>query len=266
MAAERLQKVLARAGIASRRKAEELILAGRVTVNGQVAALGQKADPEADAVKVDGRRIHVRGRALYLVLNKPRGVMSTVDDPQGRPTVLDFVPPGMRKALVPVGRLDFNTEGLLLLTNDGDFAQRIAHPRYGSRKVYEVKVKGEPGAEALDKLRAGIVLEGRRTAPARITPLRVKGHRRVGRGEEEDNASWWRVELTEGRSRQIREMFFRLGHPVQKLRRVGIGSLTDPHLPVGGLRELDESEVARLLKSAPVPPPKAAAGRKGKRR
>jgi 23S rRNA pseudouridine2605 synthase len=258
MAAERLQKILARAGIASRRGAEELILAGRVTVNGQAAVLGQKADPATDAVKVDGKRLQAHGRPLYLVLNKPRGVMSTVADPQGRPTVLDFVPPGMRKALVPVGRLDFNTEGLLLLTNDGEFAQRIAHPRYGSRKVYEVKVKGEPRTEELDKLRAGIVLEGRRTAPARITPARVKGHRRVGRSEDEDNATWWRVELTEGRSRQIREMFFRAGHPVQKLRRVGIGPLTDPHLPVGALRELDEREVARLLKSAPVPRPKAA--------
>lgn len=259
MAAERLQKVLARAGVASRRKAEELIVAGRVTVNGQIAGLGDKADSERDAIKVDGKRIQLRARPFYLLLNKPRGVMSTVADPEGRPTVIDFVPPGMRKALVPVGRLDFNTEGLLLLTSDGDFAQRIAHPRYGSRKTYEVKVKGQPRDEDLDKLRSGIVLEGRRTAPARLTPIRVKGHRRTGRGAEaEENATWWRVELSEGRSRQIREMFFRIGHPVQKLRRVGIGPLTDPHLPVGAVRELSEDEVARLLRSAAVPKPKAA--------
>jgi pseudouridine synthase len=262
MAEERLQKILARAGVASRRKAEELIVEGRVTVNGQVAELGQKADPERDAIKVDGKRLALRERHLYLLLNKPRGVMSTLADPQGRPTVIDFVPPGMRKALVPVGRLDFNTEGLLLLTSDGDFAQRIAHPRYGSRKTYQVKVKGQPREEDLDKLRSGIVLEGQRTAPARISPLRVKRHRQTGRaGEVEENTTWWRVELSEGRTRQIREMFFRIGHPVQKLRRVGIGPLTDPHLPVGALRELSDDEVARLLKSAVVPKPKAAAAK-----
>lgn len=272
MPEERLQKILARAGVAgvtSRRKAEELIAGGRVTVNGRIAALGDKADPARDAVKVDGKRLPPPERHLYLLLNKPKGVMSTLSDPAGRPTVIDFVPPGMRKALVPVGRLDFNTEGLLLLTNDGDFAQRIAHPRYGSRKTYEVKVKGQPRREDLDKLRSGIVLEGQRTAPARIAPLRVKGHRRIGageRGQGEENASWWRVELSEGRSRQIREMFFRIGHPVQKLRRVGIGQLSDPHLPLGALRELSLEEVTRLLKSAALPLAKPAPPAKGRRR
>jgi len=256
---ERLQKILARAGIASRRKAEELIREGLVTVNGRVAVLGEKADPARDAIKVDGKRVQASHEHRYLLLNKPRGYMSTLSDPEGRPTVIDLVPPGMRKALVPVGRLDFNTEGLLLLTDDGEFAQRIAHPRYGSTKTYEVKVKGLPGEAQLDRLRAGIVLEGRRTAPAKIaprSPFKPSGARR--RGEPESENSWWLIELTEGRTRQIREMFLHIGHPVQKLRRVAIGSLRDPHLPLGALRELSEKEVQRLLKSARKSEGKAA--------
>jgi 23S rRNA pseudouridine2605 synthase len=251
MSAERLQKILARAGVASRRRAEELIREGLVTVNGRVAGLGDKADPERDAIKVGGKRIQPAREHRYLLLNKPRGYMSTVADPEGRPTVIDLVPPAMRKALVPVGRLDFHTEGLLLLTDDGEFAQRIAHPRYGSTKTYEVKVKGTPSEAQVDRLRAGIVLEGRRTSPAKITgraPFKPAGARR--RGEPESENSWWLVELTEGRTRQIREMFLRVGHPVQKLRRVAIGSLRDPHLPLGALRELSEREVQKLLRSA----------------
>jgi 23S rRNA pseudouridine2605 synthase len=259
MSEERLQKILARAGIASRRKAEELIREGLVTVNGRVAGLGEKADPERDAIKVDGKRVQPAHGHRYLLLNKPKGYMSTLSDPQGRPTVIDLVPPAMRKALVPVGRLDFHTEGLLLLTDDGEFAQRIAHPRYGSTKTYEVKVKGHPGEAQLDRLRAGIQLEDRRTAPAKIaprSPFKPAGARR--RGEPESENSWWIVELTEGRTRQIREMFLRIGHPVQKLRRVAIGPLRDPHLPLGALRELSEREVERLLKSARLPEEKRA--------
>ncbi len=270
MSEERIQKILARAGVASRRKAEELIEQGLVTVNGQVAGLGDKADPERDAIKVDGKRVQPASQEhRYLLLNKPREVMSTVSDPEGRKTVMDFVPPGMRKALVPVGRLDYNTEGLLLLTDDGEFAQRIAHPRYGSTKTYEVKVKGTPAESQLDRLRNGVLIEGKRTAPARITarnPFKPLGGRR--RGEPESDNSWWIVEITEGRTRQIREMFFQIGHPVQKLRRVAIGPLRDPELPVGALRELTEQEVRRLLKSARAPeekkpaPKKAAPARK----
>jgi 23S rRNA pseudouridine2605 synthase len=169
----------------------------------------------------------------------------------------------MRKALVPVGRLDFNTEGLLLLTDDGEFAQRIAHPRYGSTKTYEVKVKGLPTDAQLDRLRGGIVLEGRRTAPARITPrspFKPAGARRRGAPESEN--SWWMVELSEGRTRQIREMFLYVGHPVQKLRRVAIGPLRDPRLPLGSLRELSEQEVQKLLRSARLPEEKKARPRK----
>ncbi|HYX25999.1 MAG TPA: pseudouridine synthase [Thermoanaerobaculia bacterium] len=264
MSEERLQKILARAGVAtSRRKAEELIQEGRVTINGKVAGLGEKADPERDAIKVDSRRIQPIQEHHYFLLNKPKGVMSTVTDPEGRRTVIDLVPPGMRKALVPVGRLDFNTEGLLLLTDDGEFAQRVAHPRYGSVKTYEVKVKGTPTEAQLERLRAGVVLDGQRTAPARITsraPFKPAGARR--RGEPESENSWWIVELTEGRTRQIREMFFHIGHSVQKLRRIAIGPLRDRDLPVGALRELTGKEVQRLLKSAGRPAEKKQPARK----
>jgi 23S rRNA pseudouridine2605 synthase len=264
MSEDRLQKILARAGVAtSRRKAEELIQEGRVTINGKVAELGEKADPERDAIKVDSRRIQPIQEHHYFLLNKPKGVMSTVTDPEGRRTVIDFVPPGMRRALVPVGRLDFNTEGLLLLTDDGEFAQRVAHPRYGSVKTYEVKVKGMPTEAQLEKLRAGIVIDGKRTAPARITsrvPFKTVGARRKADAEGEN--SWWIVELTEGRTRQIREMFFNIGHGVLKLRRVAIGTLRDRDLPVGALRELTEKEVHRLLKSTGRPAEKKKPARR----
>lgn len=249
---ERLQKILARAGVASRRKAEELIEQGLVTVNGRVAELGEKADPERDAIKVEGRRIQPhKGEHRYLLLNKPRGVMSTLSDPEGRQTVMDFIPPAFHKALVPVGRLDFNTEGLILLTDDGEFAQRVAHPRYGSVKTYEVKVKGRPSEAELDRLRAGILLDGRKTAPAKITPRHSPvAHRRRRDDDEGGENSWWVVQLTEGRTRQIREMFLRINHPVQKLRRVAIGPLRDPDLPLGSVRELKPREVEMLLRSS----------------
>ena len=258
---DRLQKILARAGVASRRAAEEVITAGRVTVNGRVAGLGDRADPSRDAIKVDGKRILLPTRHRYLLLNKPRAVMSTVSDPGGRPTVIDLVPPALRKGLAPVGRLDFLTEGLLLLTDDGDFAQRVAHPRYGCVKVYEVKVEGEPGERALAKLRGGIVLDGRRTAPAKIVRHRPRG----GRTAEPGSSSWWRVELHEGRTRQIREMFQRVGHPVLRLRRVAIGPVSDPALPQGAVRELTEAEVEALRRSRPgrTAARRAAAGRAG---
>lgn len=263
MSEERLQKILARAGITSRRKAEELIREGLVTINGRVAEIGDKADPEHDAIKVDGKRIQPAQGHRYLLLNKPKGYMSTSSDPEGRQTVMDLVPPALRKALVPVGRLDYNTEGLLLLTDDGEFAQRVAHPRYGSTKTYEVKVKGTPTEAQIDKLRAGIMLEGYRTRPAKITskaPGRPTGPRR--RGEPAGDNSWWTVEISEGRTRQIREMFLRVGHPVQKLRRVAIGPLRDTRLPLGALRELTEQEVQKLLRSARKPEEKKPASKK----
>lgn len=253
MAEERLQKILARAGVASRRKVEELIAEGRVTLNGRLAQIGDKADLERDAVKVDGKRIQAAPGHRYLLLNKPKGVMSTVSDPEGRPTVIELVPPGMRKALVPVGRLDYMTEGLLLLTDDGEFAHRVSHPRYGCVKTYEVKVKGHPTESEISRLEEGILLEGRRTSPCRITGRPVP--RRLGEMEN----SWWYVELSEGRTRQIREMFYRIGHAVQKLRRVAIGPVADEKLPVGSLRELTEREVASLMRTSRPPAAKPAA-------
>jgi len=243
MPAERLQKILARAGIASRRKAEELIAAGLVTINGRVAELGDKADIAVDSVKVEGKRVPPPVPHRYLVLNKPAGYVSTVSDPEGRPTVLDLVPPPLRKALVPVGRLDFQSEGLLLLTTDGEWAQRIAHPRYGCAKTYHAKVKGMPEERDIERLRRGMWIDGQRTLPAEVRLLRT-----TGTGREAGN-SWWEVVLRQGRSRQIREMFFRIGNGVLKLHRVAIGPLRDADLPLGAWRELLPDEVEALRKA-----------------
>jgi 23S rRNA pseudouridine2605 synthase len=243
MAPERLQKILARAGVASRRKAEELIAAGLVTINGRVASLGDKADVSVDSVKVDGRRVPPAVPQRYIVLNKPPGYVSTVSDPERRPTVIDLVPMALRKALVPVGRLDFQSEGLLLLTTDGEWAQRIAHPRYGCAKTYEVKVKGMPEERDIERLRRGMWIEGQRTLPAEVRLLRT-----TGRGRETGN-SWWEVVLRQGRSRQIREMFFRIGNGVLKLHRVAIGPLRDAALPSGAFRELTPNEIEQLRKA-----------------
>ena len=260
MTAERLQKILARAGVAARRKAEDLMREGRVTVNGRVAVLGEKADPALDTIKVDGNRIQCATGHRYLLLNKPRGYLTAVEDDKGRPTVIQLVPQHWRKALIPVGRLDYQTEGLLLLTDDGEFAQRISHPRYGCHKTYEVKVKGTPDEAQLDRLRKGIVLEGRRTAPCRITWMKSTGSR-----DEEGGNTWFAVELSEGRTRQVREMFFRIAHPVQKLRRVAIGPLKDTELPVGALRELSDRELAILRKATDKVVAKPARSRTAKR-
>ncbi|MEE2775355.1 MAG: pseudouridine synthase [Acidobacteriota bacterium] len=238
---QRLQKLLSRAGICSRRAAEELIRQGRVTVNGEPAGLGARADPATDAVKVDGRRVRLVHPKHYYLLNKPRGAVSTKSDPQGRRTVLDFVPPKLHKLLFPVGRLDFDTEGLIVLTNDGDFAERIAHPRHGCPKLYEVKVRGIPDLKALERLRRGIVVRGRRTHSCEIRRRSV-----VSTRKDAPVNSWWTVKLTEGRSRQIREMFQRVGHPVQRLRRVAIGGVRDPKLRPGSCRELNATEIQRL--------------------
>ena len=242
MTEDRLQKILARAGVTSRRKAEDLIREGQVTINGQVATLGDKADPAEDAIKVDGKRVHPQTHSTYLLLYKPAGVMSTRADPEGRPTVLELVPEALRKALVPVGRLDFNTEGLLLLTDDGEFAHRVAHPRYGCSKTYEVKVKGGPDPEAVRKLRHGTVLDGKLRVPLAVESMASPGPR-------EGRNTWWTVELGEGKTRQIREMFFRVGHPVQRLRRVAIGPLRDARMGPGDLRELTDREVAALRRA-----------------
>lgn len=254
--ADRLQKILARAGVASRRASEELIREGRVTVNGKVAEIGASADPETDAIKVDGKRLVLPTSHRYLLLNKPKAYITTKDDPEGRQTVMELIPKPWRKGLVPVGRLDFNTEGLLLLTTDGDFAHQVSHPSHGCRKSYAVKVKGHPKREDVQRLRDGIVIDGRRTAPAWVEKQR--------RGPRDARNSWFSVEIGEGRTRQIREMFFRIGHPVVKLKRERIGTLEDRRLPLGEVRELTREEIDSLMGKGPAPGRKGRKSRRGR--
>jgi 23S rRNA pseudouridine2605 synthase len=246
----RIQKIIASAGAASRRQAEEWIREGRVRVNGRVATLGERADPEKDSIKVDEKRIRPStGPKTYLLINKPKGVVTTVADPEGRNTVLDLLPGKLRRGVKPVGRLDVQTEGLLLLTDDGDLARLVTHPSTGCPKEYMVKVAGEPSESRLEKLRrGGLRLDGRPMKPCRIE--RVSGTPR--KGAEEGN-SWFRVTLTEGRTRQIRRMFEMVGHPVSKLKRVAIGPIRDARLTPGAYRRLAEAEVAALLKLAKTP-------------
>lgn len=251
---QRLQKLIATAGIASRRHAEELIVAGRVTVNGEVVReLGSKADPDRDHIKVNGKLINPQLKArdkVYVLLNKPKGYLSSVSDPEERPLVTELLPPALGR-LYPVGRLDFNTEGLLLLTNDGDFTNYVTAARNRVEKVYEVKVKGVPADGAIQRLRKGVVLDdGTRTAPAKIEKL----------NETQTNA-WFEVLLHQGRNQQVRRMFELIGHSVLKLRRVRIGFLTDDGLKPGHWRYLLPGEVARMMK----PPRSSQSPRKGKR-
>ena len=232
---ERLQKIIAEAGVASRRKAELLIQEGRVAVNGQVVTqFGAKADPDNDSIRVDGRRIRLEAiKKVYLLLNKPKQVMSTVEDPERRVKVTDLVP--AHKRIFPVGRLDYNTEGLILLTNDGDFAKIVSSAGKRFPKVYHVKVRANPDAHALSRLREGLRIDGVKLAPCTIEPIK------------EGANSWYEVTLTQGKNRQIRDMFEAVGHPVQKLRRVRIGFLTDKGLPVGKYRALKQEEIKRIL-------------------
>jgi 23S rRNA pseudouridine2605 synthase len=238
---ERLQKLIAQAGIASRRHAEQLIIEGLVTVNGKpVTELGTKADPDKDHIKVKGKLINgllEKREKVYVLLNKPKGYLSSVSDPEGRPLVTDLLPPSLGR-LYPVGRLDFNTEGLLILTNDGELTNFITAARNRVRKVYEAKVKGMPPQAAVERLRRGVVLEdGTRTAPAEIRKV-----------EETGSNTWFEVILREGRNQQIRRMFDLIGHSVVKLRRARIGFLRDDNLRPGECRLLSEIEVARLMK------------------
>ncbi len=236
MAEERLQKILAHAGIASRRKAEELIAAGRVAVNGEtVTELGSKADISRDKVKVDGRILHAPTHHLYLAFNKPKNCVTTVSDPEGRQTVMSFFK-GFRERIYPVGRLDYASEGLLLLTNDGDFANRLISPASHVLKTYLVKANGALTAEQEEQFRSGIPMHGRRTAPASIKLIR--------KGEN----PWYEVRLVEGRQNQIRIMFKHFGRLVEKLKRVKIGFLELGTLKPGAYRTLTHIEVARFRK------------------
>ena len=241
MPEERLQKILATAGVASRRKAEQIIAEGRVTVNGQVVTeLGSKADIERDHVKVDGRLLHQPEQFLYIALNKPDCVVSTVSDPQRRTTVMDLLH-GVRARVYPVGRLDYHSTGLILLTNDGDFANAIIASRNRVPKTYLVKSKGQLSPEAEEQFRTGIPLSGRRTAPAGLRLMR-----------RSDNP-WYEVRLVEGRNQQIRIMFKHLGHLVEKLRRVRIGTIELGSLKPGEFRFLDSEEVRKLMRLAETP-------------
>jgi 23S rRNA pseudouridine2605 synthase len=246
---ERIQKIIARAGVASRRKAEELITQGQVTVNGRlVTELGSKADAARDHIKVRGKLlVGSRDERLYLVLNKPRECVSTTMDPQGRRTVMDLVG-RYRSKVYPVGRLDYHSEGLLLLTNDGDFANHVLSAKSAIPKTYHVKVNGNPTAGDLEKFRNGIRLDARLTAPAKIRLFKAG-----------DNP-WFEVTLTEGRQNQIRRMFQSLGLLVEKLKRVRIGPLSLGTLPLGTFRELTPTEISRLTKPPSHPGQKTPRG------
>jgi pseudouridine synthase len=236
---ERLQKIISQAGIASRRASEQLMLQGRVTVNGAtVRELGTKADASRDDIRVDGRRVKVAEHHRYLLLNKPRGYVTTRSDPERRPTVLDLIE-GVREYVYPVGRLDFESEGLLILTNDGDLAARLTHPRHGVSRIYEARVLGLPDARDLARLARGVVIEGRKTAPADVKLTRSKaGHAAL------------EITVREGRNRQVRKMCDAIGHPVTHLKRVAIGPIQDSRLKPGQWRELTDAEVERLRKAA----------------
>ena len=241
MGTERLQKIIAAAGIASRRKAEELISSGRVAVNGQtVTELGSKADPEQDHIRVNGKLLHGPERQVYLLLNKPKGYVTTVSDPEGRPTVMSLLR-GVKARVYPVGRLDYASEGLLLLTNDGTLAQQLMKAASHVPKTYLIKVSGQPSEDAVDRLRSGVSIEtdeGRRikTAPAKIRIIREAAN------------PWYEITLIEGRNRQIRRMFEQVGHHVEKIKRVRYGPL-QLDVPPGEYRRLTAQEVTRLKNS-----------------
>jgi pseudouridine synthase len=237
---ERLQKILAHAGLASRREAEQWIVQGRVAVNGAIVReLGARADPVKDSIKVDGKRIKRAGAPLYFALHKPPGVITTLDDPQRRPDLNQFLRNlGEKSRVYPVGRLDFNSSGLLLLTSDGELAQRLMHPRFGVSKVYHVKLSSCPTSEDLAILRKGIRLDDGITAPARARVL-----------ERLKKNAWVEIELHEGRKREVRRMFQALGFFVEKLVRVRVGAVALGRLAPGELRPLTIAEVAQLKQS-----------------
>jgi pseudouridine synthase len=240
MAITRLNKFLAHAGVCSRREADRWIAEGRVSVNGKVVLeLGEKVDPARDKVSANGKPVkREEERTIYILMNKPAGLVVSVKDPFGRPTVMELLA-HVPARVYPVGRLDLDTEGALLLTNDGDVAMRLSHPRFGVVKVYEVRVEGEPAETDLDKVRNGIFLEGRKTAPARVRALR-RGHRHTA----------LEVEIHEGRKREIRKLFEAVGYPVAGLVRVQFAGLTLEGLKPGQWRYLRTAEIQRLKKLA----------------
>ena len=234
----RLQKYIAQAGIASRRAAEKLIVDGKVTVGGEVVReLGTKVDPDRDMVSVNGKMIEPEKKKIYIVLNKPPGYLTTVSDDRGRKTIMELTG-DIRQRIYPIGRLDMDSEGMLLMTSDGNFANLVMHPKNKIVKTYLAKVKGLPELSALEKLSRGVTIEDYKTAPAKFTLIT---------GEMRD--SMVRVEIAEGKNRQIRKMFDLIGHPVLSLKRVAIGDLGMGHLPRGKWRHLVASEINYLTKN-----------------
>jgi len=235
MTTERLQKVLAAAGVCSRRQAEKLIEAGRVTVDGEViTVLGSKVDPDRQKITVDHRPL-ASPKLVYFMLNKPRGYVTTMSDPQGRPLVTSLLT-NVKERVFPVGRLDIDTEGALLMTNDGELAQKVLHPSHEINRTYIAVVSGNPTSEILDRLRRGILLEGRKTWPARLKVLETTG-----------GSSRIEITIHEGRKRQVRKMFAAIGHPVQSLTRTAYGKLALGNLPSGHYRRLSAADLRKLL-------------------
>lgn len=233
---ERLQKVISQAGIASRRESEELIKAGRVKVNGVVVTeLGTKVEPTRDKVAVDNKPIRTE-KPVYILLNKPRGIVTTLHDPEGRKTVASLLP-DISERIYPVGRLDYNTEGLLLMTNDGELTHALTHPSHEIDKTYRAKVLGRPPEEKLDRLRAGIKLEDGLTAPAKVNAVEY---------DREKDLTTVEIVITEGRNRQVRRMFEAIGHPVRQLKRVKFAFLTLVGVRRGAYRNLEADEVETL--------------------
>jgi 23S rRNA pseudouridine2605 synthase len=232
---ERLQKILASAGVASRRRAEEYIRQGRVKVDGTVVAeMGLQVDPQHQSIELDGKPVTTKEGPVYILLNKPRGYVSTLSDPQGRPIITSLLT-GVKARVFPVGRLDLDSEGALLLTNDGELAHRILHPSFEVEKTYIIRVTGKPDAGLLKKLEEGIVIEGRRTWPAKVRMLAA-----------DSTASTFEVIIHEGRKRQVRNMFAAIGHPVLQLKRVAYGNLKLANLPVGKYRILSRKELEQV--------------------
>lgn len=249
---ERLQKIMAQAGVASRRKCEELILEGKVQVNGEtVTELGTKADPAQDVITVSGKPIK-NEKKVYIMLNKPKGVITSASDPEGRKIVSDYLK-GIKERVYPIGRLDYDTEGLLLLTNDGEFANLLSHPKYHVPKTYLATVKGVPHGTELDKLRQGIMLEDGMTSPAEVEYKDV---------DPDDKQSVISITIHEGRNRQVRRMFEAINHPVVRLKRISYGDLLLQNLKRGLYRHLTPNEINQLLQMAKSAKPAGKSKRK----